>query len=285
MTTRSIVAILTALLAGCAQAAEPVTEKTPPPASQPAATATTTTTPTTATVPDAAISPEAMKVLVLLEQAAAKHPRISADVDYHVESPQTGDSERRTGKALYQGRTKSEPEKFRISFKTLQQGKGRKYKRVVDYAFDGQWLSERKAKIKQLTRYQVALPGQKSAPLRLGKGPFPNPFGQKVADMIEYFVPSTRPTGKEDPKDTYYIKLIPRRRHRKDLDVTQVEMWVQRKTGLPIKIVATDKSENVTTVIFTNIKHPKSIPAKEFSLPKPGFGWKYKVVPLKDGPR
>ncbi len=232
--------------------------------------------------------PNVMTILKRLEAAGSKYPNITAELDCKVDMLQIGDTEERIGKVYYQGPTDETPAKFRMHFDTLRQGTGPKVKDVVDYAFDGEWFIERKERIKQMNRYQ-APPGEKNNLLQLGKGPFPVPFGQKAEDVIKHFQPSTRPAapstgsgqGETDPKDTDYLKLTTRQQYSKDFSVVWLEMWVDRKSGLPVKIVKEDRSENITTVIFTDIKTPKSFPEKTFDLPRPPAGWEYHVEKFK----
>ena len=228
-----------------------------------------------------AVGPTVMAILKRLEAAGSKYPNITAGIDFKVDMLQTGDTEERAGKVYYQGLGEKESAKFRIHFDTLRQGTGPKIKDVVDYAFDGTWLTVRKERIKQMSRYQVAPPGKKINPLQLGKGPFPVPFGQKATTVIKHFKPTTRPAVKTDPKDTDYIKLTTRRRYRKDFSVVWLEMWVDRKSGLPVKIVAEDRSEDRTTVLFKETKTPKSFDKKTFALPRPPAGWEYHVEKFK----
>ena len=56
-------------------------------------------------------------------------------------------------------------------------------------------------------------------------------------------------------------------------------MWVARKTGLPVKIVAAAKSENVTTVDFKDTQTPKSFDKNTFNLPRPPRGWQVTIEP------
>ena len=237
--------------------------------------ATTTSAPT--------IDSKVLKILTQLEAAGQKYPNIEAKIDYRVDMLQTGDSETRTGKVFYQGAKDKTPAKFRIHFETLRQGRGPKIRNRIDYAFDGAWLTVRKERIKQMTRYQVAPPGKKINTLQLGKGPFPVPFGQKVDTVIKYFHVSTRPPKKSDPPDTDYLKLITRKKYRKEFSVVSLEMWIDRKVHLPIKIVARDRSENITTVILDrkSIKFPKKFSSKVFKLPRPPIGWEYHIEKYK----
>jgi len=234
--------------------------------------------PATATAQAEKTDPAVMAILNRLEGAQAKFPRIRANLDYLVELVQVGDTERRTGYVQYEGPAQDGPAKFRIHFDTLRQGKGVKTRRVVDYAFDGEWLTERKEKVKQMTRYQVAPPGEKIDPLELGRGPFPVPFGQKAKNVIRVFRATTRPAGKSDPPKCDRLHLKTRPAYRRTLTAVWVDLWVDRRTGLPMKVAYEDRSENVTTVVFSKIKVPKKFAKGVFYPPRPrGLGWEYHI--------
>jgi hypothetical protein len=252
------------LLAACIVLADAPAE----PCSKPAATATAP-----------AVDPAAMKVLKRLEAAGSKHPNVAARLDYLVDMLQAGERERRAGTVYYQAARKDQPAKFRIHFDTLRQDDGPRIRNVVDYVFDGAWLTVRKERIKQETRYQLP-PGKNVNPRQLGKGPFPVPFGQKAETVLEFFAVSTRPTAKADPPKTDYLKLVTRKRSRRDLSVKWMEMWV-RQDGLPMKIIAEDRSENRTTVVFDKIETPKEFPKKTFDLPAPPRGWELRIERFK----
>lgn len=249
------------------------------PASQPASAPATepSTAPTTATAP--AVDPAARKLLEQLEQAGRDHPRIQADVEYEVLMRKVGDRETRWGQVRFQRAEGDEPARFHIVFDVLRQGDGPKIADKVEYAFDGQWLTELKHRIRQQTLYQVAAEGEKIDAFRIGRGPFPMPFGQKAEDMIAHFEPSTRPPADGDPKDTDYLRLVTRPEHAKDIQFTDVEMWIDRATRLPVRLVSRDRKKDRTTVVFTNLKTDVEFDKSVF---RPGrkLGWEYHVKRL-----
>ena len=238
------------------------------------------------------VDPGAKKILDGMETAGAKYAAVRADVVYKVINTTLGDSEQRAGWVCYQkemsatdpkaAKKKTTPAKFRIHFATLRQGKGPVAKNEVDYAFDGRWLTVAKAAIKTVTRYQVTPKGHEPKSLKIGQGPFPLPFGQRAGDMVWYFECTTRKAGKDDPKDTAYLKLVPRAEHRRQFDFDRLQMWVHTKTHLPVKIVSRDKSRNLTTVTFAKVDTGIKPEAKIFRIPKP-FGWKLVIKPLRQG--
>lgn len=237
------------------------------------------TQPATTTAP--AADAESKKILDRLEQAGQKYQTVQADVKYHVLMRELGDSETRTGQVKFKLADKNHPARFYIRFDTLRQGAGRKLADKVEYAFDGQWLTEAKHRVKQMTRYQVAAKGERADPLKLGRGPFPIPFGQRAEDVIKHFKVTTRETKKTDPKNTDYLKLIRRKAYSDKINFTHMEMWIDRKTNLPVKVVSRDKNKDVTTVTFTNVKTNRKFDDKTFHLPRK-LGWEYRVKRLTD---
>lgn len=231
-----------------------------------------TTKPTTRPAPKA--PPEVMKILDALEKAGRQYSALRAEIQYVFVDEALGDREERTGWVAYRKadkKTKS-PAKFRIRFETLKQGRGKVLKDKIDYAFDGLWLTIAKHRIKSITRYQVAAKGEKVEPTKLGQGPLPLPFGQKTDEMLRHFTITTRPLRKGEPKDTEYLNLAVRRQFRKSMNFQTLQMWIDKRTHLPAKIISTDKNDNTTTVAFKNVKTDPKLPADTFVLARPP-GW------------
>jgi hypothetical protein len=233
---------------------------------------------TSSSAPD---DPAAVKILEALEQAGRKCPMIRADINYHVDMPELGDSETRSGWVAYQRDIKADDEKIRIHFDTLQQGQGPNRRERLDYTFDGEWAAEAKYSIRQLTRYQVALPGEKIRALEIGKGPFPPlPFGQKADEVLKFYRVTTRPVKEGEPEDADYLLLVARRERRNELNFTRLEMWVDRQRNLPVKVVGYEKDKNIHTVTLRNIQAGEKLPPDTFELKK-GFGWTEEVRPYR----
>lgn len=235
----------------------------------------------------AEVDPKAMKVLRALEVSGEEYRTLKADVRHRYIDRLTGDIETRTGWVGFRKGKPPKPDTFRIEFKTLKQGReGPTVRDRLVYAFDGRWLSVLKYRIKQLTRYQVAAKGQRIEPLRLGKGPFPVPFGQKVEDVLKYFNVTTREPKESDPPETDYISLLTRPPYRRELSFLVLEIWVDRDTHLPVRILSREgqrlrKITKITTVRFSDVEGKVELDEEMFHPPKPGLGWSTRVEPLK----
>ncbi len=244
-------------------------------ATQPAAKPAPESQPATASAP--AIDPAAMTILRQLETAGDKNTTIRANVTLTATDRLTGDSEQRTGWLVYRRADANTPSGFRVHYDTRRLGKGRPIKDKEDWAFDGRMLTVIKHRIKDVIRYQIVAEGEKADPMRLGKGPFLVPFGQKVDDVLKFYVPTTRELRKGEPAGTKYLELRVRRDRYKDVDLTRVEMWIDAKTHLPVKLTTRDKKKKITTVEMKDVKTNVAVDfRKMFHIPRPA-GYTHKV--------
>jgi len=192
-----------------------------------------------------------------------------------------GDSETDTGWVAYQKAAEDAPAMFRVHFDTRRFGRGPTTKQKLDYAFDGRWLTVARHRTRTLTHYQVVPEGQQANPMRLAEGPFPLPFGQKARDVLRYYEVSTRPLGPGEPSGTVYLNLKARPEHYRKLDAVGVQVWIDGKTHLPIKLISRNRKKKVTTVTFANVRTNVKIDAgKMFRMPR-RLGWTEERVPLE----
>ena len=84
----------------------------------------------------------------------------------------------------------------------------------------------------------------------------------------------------DGPPATDYLLLTARRDKQKDLNFTRLEMWVDHKTALPVKIVGYEKDKNIHTVSLRNVQGGAEFPADMFELKK-GFGWTEEIRPYQ----
>ena len=284
-----IMTFAAAVLCGSCAADAPAASATA--ASNPAATQPALDKPPAASQP---ADPKAVAILKHLEVAVDKHPTIRADINHLVESDVTGDQEQRTGTLSYQAGNKKAgtPTRFYILFKTLRQGEGRAFPQKQEYAFDGTWLSDANHSLKRITRYQVVAKGREIEPMKIGEGPIPLPIGQKTEDVLKHYHASTRPLRKRDPNSrtgrllsgSEYLLLKLKPKFKSDTSIRKLEIWVNLKTRLPVKIISYDHKGDVTTVEFRNVKTGLKFKRGFFSLPTP-FGWKETRQPLKPDTR
>lgn len=233
-----------------------------------------TSAPTTTSAP--AVDPKAMALLVRQEQAQGKYATLQATVEYIIENPILATTETRTGTFYYQRETDTTPPKFRIFFDHANFG-GPMLSEKLEYAFDGQWLTIMKYKIKNMTRKQIAAPGETVEPLKIGKGPFPLPFNQKAADVARIFNVKTRDPRPSDPKNTDYIELTPKAGTEKDYDFTKLQIWTDSKTQLPVRIISNDRNKDIKKINLTNVQAGLTFDQKMFKPEKPAGDWQMTI--------
>ena len=280
----SATALCALLAAGISPADAPAPKCEPVATEAVAATAATATTSAPTTAP---ADPAAVRILEQLEHTGRQHKTLRADLVQRVVYGGLGGEEERTGWVAYQSavpadpvkKTPASPAKFRVQYLTLRQEGGRAIRDKVDYAFDGQWLTVAKHRIKQMTRYQWNAQGEERDLMRLGEGPFPMPFGQKADEVLEFFEVATRPLAKGEPAGTEFLLLTTRKARRKDISFRELKLWIDRKTHLPVRIVSRDAKRNVTTVEFKNARTGEAFDEAMFLLP--GRGWQVKVERLE----
>jgi hypothetical protein len=255
--------------------------------SQTSAPATSPTAATQASQPST--DPAAVKILDELEAAGVKYKTIRASkLVYEVLDPALGEKQTRTGYVQFRRDNPADFTRFRIHFDTMQNAvAGPKVIEKKDYAFgpdeDGmQWFSIADYTNKKLTQAQYSK--EKVEPLEIGTGPFPLPFGQKTANVLKCCTVTTRPVDPKDPdfarlKDTKYLRLVPRPDFKGKLNFVVLEMWIDPKLSLPIKVVSTEKNKRATTVTFEDVKLNEKMDATDFKLTRP-TGWTLEVKRL-----
>ncbi|MCG8408787.1 MAG: hypothetical protein MI923_26575 [Phycisphaerales bacterium] len=112
------------------------------------------------------------------------------------------------------------------------------------FLFDGEWLIERNDRRKNVIKRQIARKGERVDPFRLGKGPFPLPFGQKREEILKYFKVTLKPFELGDPLRTKHLHCVPRPNTQMAKKYRRVEIYVDSKLDLPVRIVSERLSDN-----------------------------------------
>ncbi len=148
------------------------------------------------------------------------------------------------------------------------------------YLFDGRRLYEAIERIKQVTRREIARPGQKVDLFDLETAPFPLPFGQKKETILRNFKVELIPPAKGDPKNTDHLLCTPKPESRMYGEYDRLEFFVRRDLHLPNRIVVTrNKGLEINTADFPDLSEDSinaGVTKKDFAAPS---AWKgYKVV-------
>ena len=158
---------------------------------------------------------------------------------------------------------------FKIHFRELD-ADGVKSKHEEQIAFDGNWLVERNDKAKTIIRREVVKKGEKVNPFELGKGPFPMPFGQKRADMLQHFKIKKMASGAGDPLNTVKLHCEPHPHSNMASRYRQVQMLIDKGNNLPVKMLCERLADgNRIEVAFTDVDTKAAPALNDFKIEEP----------------
>jgi outer membrane lipoprotein-sorting protein len=191
------------------------------------------------------------------------------------------DAQTKEGELLY---SVDQPNsKFLIHFDRLV-AEGVSAERHEYFVFDGQWLVERNDKARTVIRRQVVRPGEQIDPFKLGKGPFPLPFGQKREDILKNFKVIAEKYEIGDPVNTDHLRCLPLPNTELAAKYSRVDIFVSRDLELPVRIVTERISDgNRTEVDFKEINANEAPATSRFRIEVPqGFSVSEEPLPDRD---
>ena len=209
-----------------------------------------------------------LKILKALRQRGKTLHNFQAHLVVRVHHLRTDEKDMNIGHIWYQ--QSNGTTRFDIRFNMLVVD-GAIAKRHADHdiVFDGRWLIDRNGSARIFRKIEIAPPGKKFNPLRLGQGPIPIPIGQKPADVErEFHVQLLK--NKKMPPHTVGLKLIPR--DKSAFTFVDVDFWINTHVWLPVKIIRTAPDGTPTTAILSKIVLNKPM-RHDFHLSPPGSGW------------
>lgn len=159
------------------------------------------------------------------------------------------------------------------------------------YLFDGQWLYQGIERAQQVTKQEIARPGEKVDLFDLEKAPFPLPFGQRKEVMLRNFDISVVPERSSDPPNSRHLVCTPKPGSRLFKKYDKLELFVLKDVNLPARIVVTkNQGLEVHSADFPDLAS-KSINAgvseREFARPSEWKGFTEvveKLVPIEEAP-
>ena len=205
-------------------------------------------------------------VLDALEARGKDLKDFSADVTLTSVSERTGESTSQTGKVVYQERGPGNS-RIRVNFDKRKLETGATQQHRVDYLLEEGKLTDRDYQRKLEVKRQVLRPGQKMNLLKLGEGPFPLPIGQPKEEVKKQFEVTKVATTADDPKDTAHLKLVPKPGSQFEKRFRQIDVFVDPKTSMPVRIDTSEKPDTARTTELSNIKLNAGVKDDQFTLP------------------
>jgi hypothetical protein len=206
-------------------------------------------------------------VLQQLERRGESVKDLKAKIEWQVLDRIIDDKQTKSGELLFQ---RAKPhDKFLIRF-TRTVVEDQVIEKPEEHLFDGQWYTEKREATKTVTKREIVRPGEEFDPFKLGQGPFPLPFGQKEAEIMDKFDVSYVEPAKDDPANTSHLKLVPKASAQEMAEkYKELHFFVDKKLDLPVKVVADQKDDKLVTVVFGDIRVNTAIPGSAFEIQVP----------------
>jgi outer membrane lipoprotein-sorting protein len=172
---------------------------------------------------------------------------------------------------------------LRINFETLKQEDEEEQKYIEHYIFDGTWLTQINYQIKAVKRYELAEPNKPIDAFDVASRNLPILGFTKIEDLKKQFEIKLVEQEKDRPKDSnligLHLKVRPDSIYKDDY--IWLDFWIDKKLGLPAKVIALSTEEDIYEIKLPKPKVNKGIDKKvfEFKIPD-GFG-EPEIVPLK----
>lgn len=209
----------------------------------------------------------------------------SADVALHTTDQRTGQDTAQIGTIVFQNRNGA-GSRIRVDFekKVVDDGTGPKItqKQKLDYVLERGWLTDRDYQKKLEVRRQVLKPGQQMNLLKLGEGPFPLPIGQDKEEVKKQFKAEKIESTNDDPANTIHVRLTPKQGSQFEKKFKQIDVFVNRKTAMPVRIDTVEPAGTTRSTELTNVKLNAGAKDEAFALPNiDDQGWNRREEPFQ----
>lgn len=225
---------------------------------------------------------ETDRILDRLEAKGKAISGLASKLTYkYVTGPPVEDTMTKLGRLLFKralpGQTNS---MFLIEF-DKRIADGAQMKRIEKFAFDGEWLTEFNETSRSVTRRQIVRQGERIDPFKLGSGPFPMPFGQKRDEILHEFDVTRQKPELEDLPGTTHLHCVPRPGTQLSQKYSRVEIYIDRKIELPIRIVSESKKDGSRIEVdFKEIDISAAPAGSRFTIKCPdGFQEQFEPLP------
>jgi hypothetical protein len=182
-------------------------------------------------------------VLKNLQNRASSLKAYACRLDYTVRQPLLESQQRRRGTLRY-GKFDGKAY-LRIEFATLQQDDEKEQRHREEFFFDGVWLLHIDYTTESAERHQMAEPNRPIDPFVLASRHVPVLGFSKIQELDrEFDVTLVRPEQRDEAMPIQvHLKVKPDSTYRDDY--TTIDFWIDRKLGLPDKVVAVTTEQDV----------------------------------------
>lgn len=219
-------------------------------------------------------------VLKLLNDKTHKLEYYQGKIEYRTVQPLFESETVRKGD-LYYAKLDDKKSKLRINFQTLKRDDEKEEKYIEQYIFDGVWLTQINYQIKAVKKYQLTEPNKPLDAFEVTSNNIPLIGFTKIEHLKKDFE-ITLVGQKDEKRSTFFqlhLKVKPNSRYKDDY--TSLDFWIDKKLGLPTKIVAASTEEDVYVIRFLKPRINKKISMKTFDFKIPKDFGEPEIFPLK----
>ena len=217
--------------------------------------------------------------LKLLNDKTRELKSYQAQIEYSFVQPLLESEALRKGTMYYARYDKDS--RLRINFQTLKQDDEKEQKYLEQYIFDGRWLTHINYQIKSVKKYELAEPNKPVDAFDIANRNLPLIGFTKIDDLKKQFDVAIVEQKTAGPASfvQLHLKVKPNSTYKDDY--VSLDFWIDRKMGLPTKVVAVSTEDDIYRLKFVKPRLNKKIDRKifEFKIPR-GFG-EPEIVPLK----
>jgi len=235
-------------------------------------------------------------VLNQLNKKAQELTSYQAQIEYRFIQPLLESETLRKGVLYYEKLGKKS--KLRLNFQTLKQEDEEEEKYIEQYIvldgacitrpsyqFKGTWIVHIDYEIESVKYYQLTEardPNKPTDVFDLASRNFPMVGFTKIEDMKKQFEVTLVEEKKPEPEDFIQVHLKVKPNSVYKDDYIYIDFWIDKKLGLPAKVVAVTTEEDMYQINFIKPDINKKIDSKvfEFKIPE-GFA-EPEIIPLKE---
>ena len=217
-------------------------------------------------------------VIKKMQTAVENLKTLSADMEYlYIQDPELIDAKTLQKGNLYY-KTDEKESKILISFLTRQQDEEPIQKRPEYYLFDGIWFTKIDTKLETIDRYQKAPEDKPVGVFEFISHNFPM-VGFTDPNTLEKEFTITIPT--EQLSDSTHLNLKVKKDSTYKEDYTEMDVWVNNSTWLPIRLTAWSTQGDFYDLRWTDIKINKKLENAVFTIETPAH-FRKNTHPLKE---
>lgn len=230
--------------------------------------------------------PNVRSVLDELAKRTSQLQSYQCDLDYVFKQTLLGSQSRRTGMMYY---AKFDDRSYlHITFTTIQQDEEPVRKAREEYFFDGVWLTYIDYELKSVEQHQMAEPNAPVDAFTLVNQHVPVVGFSQIDDLENQFEIELLAPSPSDPPASYHLHMTAKPDSKYKNNYSSVDFWIDRKEGLPTRIVAVEAREdtsperNVHEITMSNAKMNAGLDRSVFKIDIPA-GFSVERTPLRQG--